>query len=265
MRRLVPHQLILLNLIMREQNKLERILPLGLVATRAYILAQGIERHRFDNAVKSGKLKAVSRGVYIREGLPITWQGVMSSLARLNPENPAYVGGVSAIQLSGFGHYVQDLTVVHVYSNSPKPSWIDGLDLSVKFKWHGCKRLWRDLDVDVLQVQQWRDDVSVYFQASVEQACLELLSGVPHSVSFEYADMLFQGLTSMSPKRLDGMLKRCNSIKAKRLFFWYAQRHNFQWSKKLKSSDYDLGSGKRVIAEQGRLDNELMITVPSSW
>src|SRR5690606_24350479 len=112
MRRLVPHQLILLNLIMREQNKLERILPLGLVATRAYILAQGIERHRFDNAVKSGKLKAVSRGVYIREGLPITWQGVMSSLARLNPENPAYVGGVSAIQLSGFGHYVQDLTVV---------------------------------------------------------------------------------------------------------------------------------------------------------
>ena len=58
---------------MKDKNKLDKILPLGLIATRAYMLAQGVDRHAFDNAVKSGKLKAICRGVYMRDGLSLNW------------------------------------------------------------------------------------------------------------------------------------------------------------------------------------------------
>lgn len=253
---------------MREQNTLEKILPLGLIATRAYMMAQGMERHGFDNAVKSGKIKAVSRGVYVREGLSLNWQGVMTSLNLMSEKQPVYVGGLSALEYSGLNHYIKNKTVIDVYSEMKKPKWLDLLAIDVDFVWHSSNRIWKGLTTenfdDFTQVK-WRNDLSPYLVASMEQACLEVLADVPNELSFEHADLLFQSLSSLSPRRLNKLLSQCNHIKAKRLFFWFAKRHDYQWSKKLNRSDYDLGSGKRVIAERGRLDKELMITVPYSW
>jgi hypothetical protein len=36
------------------KEKLDKILPLGLLATRQYIMSHGMAGHAFDNAVKSG-------------------------------------------------------------------------------------------------------------------------------------------------------------------------------------------------------------------
>jgi hypothetical protein len=248
------------------KQQLDKILPLGLLATRQYLLSQGVKRHTFDNAVKSGKLLPVCRGVYIRDGLPLTWQAVMASLNALTEFHPVYIGGVSALELSGLGHFVNDLSVLHVYSFIKKPTLLTHLDLSLEFIWHGTTRIWQDSiyqDNDIFTSVQWRQDVPAYLMASVEQACLEVLADVPEGMSFEYADALFQGLSSLSPRKLDFLLKQCKSIKVKRLFFWFAKRHGFSWFKHLNINDYDLGSGKRRIAMDGVLDKELLITVPN--
>lgn len=237
-------------------------MPLGLVATRAHVLAQGMDRHALDNAVKSGKLKAICRGVYVREGLPLSWQGVMSSLNMLFENQSVYLGGLSVLEQSGINHYLKKNTEIHVYAPVNQPKWLDTLDLGVNFVWHGTKRIWHSLKDDDFETVNWRDDVPGYLQASVEHACLELLAGVPNDLSFEYADALFQGLSTLSPRKLQVVLNRCRSVKAKRLFFWFAQRHGFAWSRYLDVADFDLGKGKRVIDKNGVLDNTLLITVP---
>ena len=66
----------------------------------------------------------------------------------------------------------------------------------------------------------------------------------------------------VSPRKLDALLKSCRSIKAKRLFLWLASRHQHAWLKYLTAEHYELGSGKRVIAERGRLEPTWQITVP---
>lgn len=71
-----------------------------------------------------------------------------------------------------------------------------------------------------------------------------------------------QGLINLSPTKLDVLLCACSNIKVKRLFFWLAQQQNYAWYNKLDKHDYNLGAGKRVIAIDGKLDKDFLITVP---
>lgn len=51
-------------------------------------------------------------------------------------------------------------------------------------------------------------------------------------------------------------------MKVKRLFFFFADRHHHSWAKFLKADQIDLGKGKRVLANPGKLDKKYQITVP---
>jgi hypothetical protein len=54
----------------------------------------------------------------------------------------------------------------------------------------------------------------------------------------------------------------CRSIKVKRLFFFFADRHQHAWLKYLDKNAVDLGKGKRMLVPGGRLDPTYQITVP---
>ena len=61
--------------------------------------------------------------------------------------------------------------------------------------------------------------------SSSERAILELLDELPERETFHQADMLFEGLCNLSPRRLQPLLQACRSVKVKRLFLWFAERH----------------------------------------
>lgn len=54
----------------------------------------------------------------------------------------------------------------------------------------------------------------------------ELLDELPGKESFHLVDKLFEGSVSLSPNRLTKLLADCRSIKVKRLFFSFADRHS---------------------------------------
>jgi hypothetical protein len=74
--------------------------------------------------------------------------------------------------------------------------------------------------------------------------------------------MLMEGLSSLSPARLQPLLADCQNIKVKRLFLFFAERHNHAWLKHLDRAAIDLGRGKRMLVKGGRYDRTYMITVP---
>lgn len=245
-------------------DQVER-LPFGLLASRQWLLEQGMPLHAFDNALKSGKFVSLARGVVARPGVPVSWQGLVASLDRMMPE-PVYLGGLSALELAGLGHYLRSVQRIHLYSAAPRPAWLERLDLGVEVVWHGTRRLWpqRALEqANSLKPQPGSGDWS-YRLAAPEQAFLEVLADVPDGVSFEHADQLMQGLTALSPRRLDSLLQGCRHVRVKRLFFFFAERWGHDWLSRLDPADYDLGSGKRVVAKAGRLDRKYQITVPEA-
>jgi hypothetical protein len=95
-----------------------------------------------------------------------------------------------------------------------------------------------------------------------ERAILELLDELPSRESFHQADMLMEGLTNLSPRRLQMLLTDCRSVKVKRLFFYFADRHKHAWLKHLDAKSIDFGTGKRMLVKGGKLDPVRQITVP---
>ena len=240
------------------------LLPHGLLATRKWLLARGMTRHALDNALKSGRLVSPARGLVAQPGTTLTWEAVVVSLQRMN-ETLVYPGGLSALEFEGLAHYLQQGKRLHLYSDLPQPpGWLGRLSLDRTISWHNSRRLWSQPErlAEHLRKVEWRKGLPELLVARPEQAWLEVLGDVPAWVSFEHADHLMQGLVSLSPRRLDALLRQCHHVRVKRLFFFFARRHNPPWFRKLSPEDYDLGSGKRVIVRNGKLDREFLITVP---
>ena len=76
------------------------------------------------------------------------------------------------------------------------------------------------------------------------------------------ADMLMDGLVNLRPRRLQTLLEQTSSVKVKRLFLFFAERHGHAWFSQLDSQKIDLGSGKRVLVKNGKLNKKYQITLP---
>jgi hypothetical protein len=248
------------------RQQLRSLLPPGMLATKQWLIARGLNPHFVDNAVRSKTLQPLAAGVFTLFSENMSWEGVVASLQRMAP-SPLHVGGLSALEIVGLAQYLSrsEKRRVHLYSVDPLPRWLSRLPLNVQFEAHRTKALWPDAvmsDPSYVKQEQWREGLPPMLFSGPEKAILEVLADVPRAISFEHADELMQGLYNLSPRKVDTLLLACVSVKVKRLFLWLAERHNHAWMKKLDTDKYDLGSGKRVIATEGRLDKTWLITVP---
>ena len=252
---------------------LKALLPYGMLATKKWLTTQGLTTHSIDNALKSGTLISLANGVYSHYSHTLSWEGIIASMQHMDMNNvnklPAMVvGGTSALSLSGLSHYLplSSTPHIHLYTKGPLPSWLKRLSVPMEFERHSIKTIWPESllnDTSFIKLHKWNIDLPPVYFSCPEKALLELLVDLPDIVSFEHADELMQGLVNLSPRKLDRLLLACKSVKVKRLFFWLAKRQDYLWFNKLNVEDYDLGSGNRVVAKQGKLNTDYLITVPS--
>src|SRR3974390_1775576 len=114
-------------------------------------------------------------------------------------------------------------------------------------------------------VQPWGQWNWPLVLSTPERAVLELLDELPKRESFHQADMLMQSLSNLSPRRMQKLLEECRSVKVKRLFFFFADRHRHAWLKRLDKDAVDLGEGKRMLVKGGKLNKPYKITVPDGF
>lgn len=238
-------------------------------------MANQLGRHAIDNLVKSGQLKALVKGVYSRSTTKLTWQGVVCSLQTIF-QLDVVAGGLTALELQGFGHYVpmESKIQVQLYASQPLPAWLNGLFDEVSFINHTNTELLGKTEKNTeypnalglyTTTHIWRDGMQPLILSAPERAILEVLAGVPKYTSFEHADQLMQGMTSLSPRRLQELLEKCDNIKVRRLFLWLAERHNYPWLQKLELGKINLGSGNRMLLKGGKLNKKYKITVPEVY
>ncbi len=278
-------------------NRLQRLLPEGMLADAAWLTAAGYSSSLRSRYVASGWLQSVARGVFQRplhrpgfdeSTVPLSWQKVVISLQSLM-ECPVVVGGRTALEMSGFGHYASSSgpREIHLYGDEAAPGWLHKLPVENAFVFHNARKLFRteaipqaikrlrflaaDNDsrstVDTYGSLTWTnfgDGEWPMVLSTPERAVLELLDEVPQKETFHQADMLIDGLVNLSPQRMTLLLQECRSVKVKRLFLWFAERHRHAWFERLDSRKIDLGSGKRMLVRGGRLDPKYLITVPGN-
>lgn len=244
-------------------------MPEGLVTTHKWLMENNFSRHAIDNLVKSNQLESISKGVYVRNVSKITWQSVVFTLQSIL-KTDLVVGGLTALEMQGLSHYLSlsENKIVHLFGNDILPGWVSNLDLNIKFVRHTTNSLFLENLEKNKQLypftseRDWDNDNRKLILSTPERAYLEVLLDVPQKVTFEHADQLMQGLTTLSPRSLQRVLEECQNVKVKRLFFWFADRQNYVWLNKINRETITLGSGNRMIVKGGKLDNKYKITVP---
>ena len=197
------------------------------------------------------------------------------------------VGGRTALELHGFAHYVSSSgpREIHLYGDEQAPGWLKKLPIETPFVSHNAKKLFRaepivkgfetlnailssdepDFRMPIHGSLTWTYIGNWHWPlvlSTPERAILELLDELPEKETFHQADVLLAGCTSLSPKRLNRLLRECCNVKVKRLFLWFADRHRHAWRAQLDREGIDLGSGKRMLVRGGRFDVQYQITVP---
>ena len=255
-------------------NQLDAALPQGLVVDTGWLARKGIERRLRYWYVKNGWLERLANKVYQRPRVgmtdsPLNWQQIVTSLQILHG-CPVHVGGKTALDLLGLTHYLMpNANEIHLYSSEKPPKWINQLGIPQKLVVHNSRKLFppkhgsdfRDVGGDIIQTAwgQWDWPMSM---SSRERAFLELLDELPGKESFHHVDMMMESASTLRPDHLSELLSRCKSVKVKRLFFFFADRHGHAWRKYLDMDNFDLGKGNRVLVKGGRLDPKYLITVP---
>jgi len=267
-------------------NQLDKDLPEGLVVDAAWLEARGISRSLRSYYVQSSWLDQPARGLYRRSRNALSWRQVVLSIQNLLKLD-LIVGGRTALELQGYAHYLSaEQRDVYLYGPQKPPGWLAKLSLPQRFLYRNSVPLFRNdpitfgfkslavdpnsgtgRDLGVLRggnvtTINWGGSDLPLTLSTPERAYLELLDELPRHESFHQADMFMQGAANFSPRRLQKLLPDCSSVKVKRLFFFFADRHQHAWLKRIDRSAIDLGKGKRMLARGGKLDPVYQITVP---
>jgi hypothetical protein len=88
---------------------------------------------------------------------------------------------------------------------------------------------------------------------------------LPDNDSFHNLDMVFEGLATLSPRRLTALLHSCRKIKVIRLFFVFADRHKHAWREQLNPDEFQLGRGDRALVRGGKIHPRYRIMVPAEF
>lgn len=265
---------------------LTRLAP-GLMVDSAWLKSQGISTSSIHDYVQRGWLERVAPRVYRRvtpngvSSAPRWDMAVMSAQATRSPS--LYVGGTTALELHGLGHYARlgDDRKIHLYDpEGAAPSWLPKLPTDVTMILHTRTLFsdpslgveWYRLDLGTARLgmavpspdgsEPWDHFLRV---AGAERGAIEMMEAVPQGPSFEHADAIFESLTNLRPRLLTQLLEGCASVRAKRLFLFFADRHDHGWAKHITRDHIDLGSGKRQLVPGGRLIPAYQITVPSAF
>lgn len=275
---------------MAKQNKgklnyLERHLPEGLLVDAVWLTRKGYSTSLRSQYVRAGWLEQPARQVYRRPRGSLRWQQVVVSLQTLLGYTLT-VGGRTALELQGYAHYLAHRTKeVHLYGPENPPAWLHKLRTGVRFLYHNNRKLFGNEDVrraikdlasttpaksatrrdsprSTFLVQPWGQWDWPLVLSTPERAVLELLDELPERESFHQVDKLMEGLSNLSPLRLQKLLSDCRSVKVKRLFLFFSDRHQHAWAKRIKREELDLGTGKRMLVKGDKLNTTYQITVP---
>ena len=243
-----------------------------------WLRARGIDSKSIHDYVARGWLERVVRGVYRRpapEGAlgdrEEAWAIPLLSLQRLM-NYAVHLGGESALDMAGYAHYLSLGGRSRVQFHGDVPPWLKRLPMQTEIVVRRRTLFGDDLrgiDDATLKtagtramVGVWRWPLKISWP---ERAILEALDELPRSTTFENLDNVFEGLVSLRPKQLTALLKACRSVKVRRLFFVFADRHRHAWREHLDTSTINFGSGPRALVQGGRLHPAYRIYVPQAF
>lgn len=207
---------------------------------------------------KSGWFSSLSRGVMYRTGDKLSSYAALSSY-NTQLDKSFYIGAHSALELSGFNHYVpmgKPVLMIGHPQEDEVPGWMTETDFEFELKFFSTK-VFLNPQLTFVNKGDYKILTSV-----PEQAFLECLLLAPNHYNYMDLFYIMEQLTTFRTEVVQQLLENTNNIKTKRLFLYMAQKAGHDWFNRLDRDKINLGSGKQKLVEDGVYLPDYMITIP---
>lgn len=234
----------------------------GAVLTSHFLEANGFNSQLISWYKSTGWIESVGRGAYKLAGDKIDWYGAIFAL-QTQLGFTTHPGGKTALELQGYAHYLAEKPpVLYLFGLREErlPKWFHNYDWGTEIHYAQTKLFPKPIPQSLHEYSYKEFAIRI---SSPERSALEMLYHVPKYQGFAEASYLMENLTTLRPQLVQNLLEQCNSIKVKRLFLYFAEKHEHQWFGQLKINRINLGTGKRVVVKNGILDKKYQITVLS--
>lgn len=232
----------------------------GTVLTSHFLDENGFNTRLINWYKSSGWVESVGHGVYKLAGDKIDWYGAVFAL-QTQMGFSAHPGGKTALELQGYAHYLAEkLPAVYLFGLREErlPKWFHDYDWETEIRYAPTKLFSKRIPQSLSEYSYKEFSIQI---SSPERAAFEMLYHVPKYQGFAEASQLMENLTTLRPQLVQNLLQQCNSIKIKRLFLYFAEKHEHEWFRQLNMNKINLGTGKRVVVKNGKLDKTYQITV----
>jgi len=242
-------------------NSLIQSLPRGSVLLPSWLLSRGYSYELQQCYRKGGWLKSIGKGAMLKSGDPLVLSGALSALQNVENLN-IHIGGRSALELQGLAHYLQINsyeTTLFVAGRTKLPVWFENNDWNTKIKIFRLSLF----NNEKLGMTDFQDGELTMKISNPARAMIECLSLCPEKFPLSESFELMEGLGSLRPAKVQELLEDCKSLKAKRLFLYFAEKLNHSWFKYLDVSKINLGVGNRSLIDGGVLVSKYKLVLPN--
>lgn len=245
-------------------NRLLQAWPHGSVVVTSWLKSQGAYQQLVQEYQKSGWIRRVGRGAYVRAGDVFDWSGGLNAIQN-QLGLPVHIADKTALQLQGYAHFLPLGTggTISLFGRpgTRLPNWFKQYDWEVAIRYTTTNHLPNNGNIGLTQKNLGSFPIKI---SAPELAMMEFLYLVPGRESFEEGELLMENLATLRPDLVQKLLEKCSSVKVKRLFLYLADQSGHSWLEEIDTDRINLGKGKRVIHKGGRLDTKYGITVPIS-
>ncbi len=242
-------------------NKLNQLLQYwqtGGLLFSSWLKENGYSPQLMQQYRKSGWFSLLTKGVMYRTGDKLSSFAVISSF-NSQMDKTFYVGAHSALELSGFNHYVpmgKSVLMIGYPIQDDVPNWMMNMEFEYELKFFSTKTF---LKPQLITLN--KGDAKILTSVP-EQAFLECLMLAPNQYAYIDLFYIMEQLTTLRAEVVQLLLENTDNIKVKRLFLYMAKKAGHDWFERLDRSKINLGIGKRQLAEKGVYLPEFMITIP---
>jgi len=243
------------------KNKLNQLLKYwqsGGLFFSSWLKQKGYSDQLMQQYRKSGWFSPLSKGVMYRTGDKLSPFVTISSY-NSQVSKKFYVGAHSALELSGFNHYVplgKPVLMIGHPQEDEVPGWMTKTDFEYELNFFSTKVF---LNPQLAFVNKGDDKI---LTSIPEQAFLECLLLAPNQYNYMDLFYIMEQLTALRSEVVQQLLENTNSIKIKRLFLYMAQKAGHDWFYRLDKERINLGSGKQKLVNNGVYIPDYMITLP---
>ena len=225
-------------------------------------MAKGLSRRHVYHYVENGLLQKVGPGVFRKANDEVPWSAVIRYL-QVEESWPLHVSGRTALELHGHGHYIP-MGKIRIFLQSYEKGTLSKWVREFPFDYEFILKKSSLLDQENYLVEKNIEGFPIKI-ASRELAALELIEAFDLSHGLEEVANYLESLRSLRASYVQNLLENCNSVKVKRVFLYLVEKLELPFGKKLNFRKISLGSGKRVIVQDGEFNKKYQITVDRDY